>query len=710
MGRDLTPKGPIEKYTDTFVNGASLAAGSGASGAIMTVFGTGMATSSAAATTSTLPTTLGGATVQVKDSAGTTQTCPLFYASPTQINLLIPSGVAAGPATFTIQTSGGSSAWTNVAIGTVAPGLFTANASGVGVGAITGVRVDASGQQTAVGIFSYDSNVEAVRGRSHQPRRRHRFGLPFALRHGNPRLQFARRNLGDHRRRQRAGVGRGRAIAIRGTGPGEYRTAAAFARGEGHEQPRDDGGRHGRQLGHGEHPMKSACARLGFFWLVLCAAASAQTGAITTVAGNLKVIATGDGGQATSAGMSTSGIAVDSSGNFYIADGYNNRVRKVSSTGTVTTVAGNGTRGFSGDGQAATAAELNFPVAVAVDASGNLFIADLYNNRIRKVSAGGTITTVAGNGAVNSQSGQGTYSGDNGPAISAGLNLPYGVAVDGSGNLFIADLYNNRVRKVNTAGTITTVAGNGQQGFSGDGAQATAASLAQPYGIAVDPSGNLFIADYGNDRVRKVSSTGVITTIAGNGNPAFSGDGGQAAAAQLNYPKGLAADASGNLCIADFSSSRIRKIATTGIITTIAGNGNFGFSGDGGPATAAELEFPLGVAVDASGNLFIADTNSVVRKVAASGSAGAPAPAIASGGIAPIASKVSTISAGEWVSIYGANLASGVATWTGNFPTTLGGSSVTVDGKPAYLWYVSPSQINLQVPDDSATGPVHGRR
>ena len=452
--------------------------------------------------------------------------------------------------------------------------------------------------------------------------------------------------------------------------------------------------------------MKSACARLGFFWLVLCAAASAQTGAITTVAGNLKVIATGDGGQATSAGMSTSGIAVDSSGNFYIADGYNNRVRKVSSTGTVTTVAGNGTRGFSGDGQAATAAELNFPVAVAVDASGNLFIADLYNNRIRKVSAGGTITTVAGNGAVNSQSGQGTYSGDNGPAISAGLNLPYGVAVDGSGNLFIADLYNNRVRKVNTAGTITTVAGNGQQGFSGDGAQATAASLAQPYGIAVDPSGNLFIADYGNDRVRKVSSTGVITTIAGNGNPAFSGDGGQAAAAQLNYPKGLAADASGNLCIADFSSSRIRKIATTGIITTIAGNGNFGFSGDGGPATAAELEFPLGVAVDASGNLFIADTNSVVRKVAASGLAGTPAPAIASGGIAPIASKVSTISAGEWVSIYGANLASGVATWTGNFPTTLGGSSVTVDGKPAYLWYVSPSQINLQVPDDSATGPV----
>ncbi|MGA2119431.1 MAG: hypothetical protein ABSH56_32365 [Bryobacteraceae bacterium] len=188
---------------------------------------------------------------------------------------------------------------------------------------------------------------------------------------------------------------------------------------------------------------------------------------------------------------------------------------------------------------------MNFAVAVALGAAGNLFIADLYNNRIRKIWTSGTITTVAGNGAQNSQSGQGTYSGDNGPATSAGLNIPYGAAVDTSGNLLIADLYNNRVRKVSSSGTITTVAGNGQQNFSGDGGPATSAITGQPYGLAVDAVGNLFVADFGNDRVRKVSSSGVITTIAGNGNPGFSGDGGTAASAQLNYPKGLAVDAPG---------------------------------------------------------------------------------------------------------------------------------------------------------------------
>jgi uncharacterized protein (TIGR03437 family) len=404
--------------------------------------------------------------------------------------------------------------------------------------------------------------------------------------------------------------------------------------------------------------------------------------------------------------MSTAGVAVDAAGNIFIADGYNNRVRKVSASGTITTVAGNGSRGFSGDGQAATAAELNFPTAVAVDAGGNLFIADLYNNRIRKVSGSGIITTVAGNGAQNSQSGQGTYSGDNGPAASAGLNMPYGVAVDASGNLFIADLYNNRVRKVSPSGTITTVAGNGNQGFSGDNGPATAASLAQPYGIAVDTSGNLFIADFGNDRVRKVSASGTITTAAGNGNQGFSGDGGPAISSELNYPKGITVDTLGNLFIADFGNNVIRKVSASGVITTVAGNGNFGCTGDGGPATSAELDFPLGVAVDASGNLFIADTNSVIRKVSASTSTSSTTPSIATGGIVPVDSTVPTIQPGEWVSIYGTNLAGGIATWNGNFPTTLGGTSVTIDGRAAYLWYVSPSQINLQAPDDAATGTV----
>jgi len=362
--------------------------------------------------------------------------------------------------------------------------------------------------------------------------------------------------------------------------------------------------------------------------LAFCSQASAQSGAITTVAGKGTVLASGDGGPATAAGMSTTGgVAVDASGNIFIADGYNNRVRKVSA-GVITTVAGNGTKGFSGDGGPATAASLNFPVAVAVDAAGNLFIADLYNNRIREVSAAGIITTVAGNGASNAQSGQGAFSGDGGPATSAGLNGPFGVAVDAAGDLFISDLYNNRVRKVSASGTITTVAGNGTQGFTGDGGPATAAQIAQPYGIAVDGSGNLFFADFGNTRVRKVSASGTITTVAGNGTPGFTGDGKTGTAAELNYPKGIALDASGNLFIADSANSLIRKLSASGIMTTVAGTGDFGYTGDGGPATSAKLYFPRGVAVDAAGNVFIADLNSVIREVSASGSTttGTPPP------------------------------------------------------------------------------------
>jgi uncharacterized protein (TIGR03437 family) len=444
--------------------------------------------------------------------------------------------------------------------------------------------------------------------------------------------------------------------------------------------------------------------RLAFFLLTFCSLANGQI--ITTYAGNGTVLSSGDGGAAPSAGTNTAGVAVDASGNLFIADGYNNRVRKVSTSGIITTVAGNGTQGFSGDGGAATAASLGFPVAVAVDAAGNLFIADLYNNRVRKVSTNGVITTVAGNGTKNVQSGLGSYSGDNGPATAAGLNYPYGVAVDASGNLFIADLYNNRVRKVSTSGVITTIAGNGQAGFAGDGGPAASAQLDEPFGIAVDAAGNLFITDYGNDRVRRISASGTITTVAGNATPGYTNDGGLATAAQLNYPKGIAIDSSGNLFIADFSNSVVRKISASGTITTVAGNGSFGYTGDGGPATSAELDFPPGVAVDASGNLFIADTRSVIRKVSVSGATTLPTPSIMSGGIVPVSSTVTTIQSGEWVSIYGTNLAGGIATWSGNFPTSLGGTNVTVDGKAAYLWYVSPTQINLQAPDDTATGSV----
>jgi N-acetylneuraminic acid mutarotase len=338
-------------------------------------------------------------------------------------------------------------------------------------------------------------------------------------------------------------------------------------------------------------------------------------GHIASQAGNGVLGYSGDGGPAASAEFSSpTGVAVDSSGNLYIVDADNNRIRKVTaSTGIITTVAGNGTAGYSGDGGAATSAELDTPFGVAVDASGNLYIVDVNNDRIRKVTAStGIITTVAGNGTWG-------YSGDGGTATSAELFSPFGVAVDASGNLYIADSGNNRIRKVTAStGIITTVAGNGTGGYTGDSGVATGAELNSPYGVAVDASGNIYIVDSGNNRIRKVTaSTGVITTMAGNGTAGYSGDSGAGTSAELNSPFGVAVDASGNLYIADTYNLVIRKVtASTGIITTVAGNGTAGSSGDGGAATSAELSYPTAVEVDSPGNVYIADyNNNKVRTV-----------------------------------------------------------------------------------------------
>jgi uncharacterized repeat protein (TIGR01451 family) len=314
-----------------------------------------------------------------------------------------------------------------------------------------------------------------------------------------------------------------------------------------------------------------------------------------------------NGSAATSIAISNIyGTAVDGSGNVYVPSFHENRVYKVATNGTVTTVAGNGTSGYSGDGGAATSAQLNEPMGLAIDASGNLYIADYGNSSIRKVS-GGVITTVAGNGTSG-------YSGDGGLATSAELRNPYGVALDSAGNLYIADTYNYRIRKV-SGGVITTVAGNGTIGYSGDNGAATSAELSYPFGVAVDGAGaNLYIGDSNSSRVRRVSS-GIITTFAGNGSFGFSGDGGSATSAELSYPYGVAVDASGNVYIADIGNERIRKVSS-GVITTVAGNGTYGFSGDGGSATSATLGEPLGVAVDSLGNFYIADTfNDRIRKV-----------------------------------------------------------------------------------------------
>ena len=317
---------------------------------------------------------------------------------------------------------------------------------------------------------------------------------------------------------------------------------------------------------------------------------------IETVAGNGTSGYRGDGSAAVAARLNEPvGVALDGSGNLYIADTINNRIRKVDAAGVITTVAGNGTPGYGGDGGAAVAAQLRYPQGVALDGSGNLYIADSSNSRIRKVDTAGVITTVAGDGT------QG-YGGDGGTAVAAQLNQPFGVALDGSGNLYIADTINNRIRKVDAAGVITTVA----------------AQLGGPAGVALDGAGNLYIAEWNNHRIRKVDAAGVITTVAGDGTRGYSGDGGAAVAAQLHTPVGVALDGSGNLYIADRFNSHIRKVDTAGVITTVAGNGTSGYGGDGGPATAAQLSVPRGVALDGAGNLYIADRfNHRIRRVSA---------------------------------------------------------------------------------------------
>ena len=424
-------------------------------------------------------------------------------------------------------------------------------------------------------------------------------------------------------------------------------------------------------------------------------------GVIAVVAGRAPAPGIGDNGPATSAALSSNafGLAVDSAGNVYIGDAGNNRTRKVSN-GVITTVAGNGTQGFSGDNGPAIAAELSVPNAVAADSAGNLFVSDYGNNRIRDVS-NGVITTLAGDGIETG------VLGDNGPATSASLAHPTGVAVDASGNVFIADTAYDRIRKV-SRGVITTVAGNGTPGFGGDNGPATSAQLNIPLqgGVAVDSAGNLYIADYGNDRIREVSN-GVINTVAGNGtccNPAALGvgDNGPATSATL-IAASVALDSTGNLYIADSGNGRIRRVSN-GIITTIAGGGSsFVLNG---AATSSQIA-PLGVAVDSAGNVYFVESNaygdepSIVRLLTPNA-----APAIAQGGIVPVYSPVPIIQPGSWVSIYGTGLANGSYLWNGDFPTLLGGTSVTIDNKPAYLWVVTPNQINLQVPNDAAAGVV----
>ncbi len=333
-------------------------------------------------------------------------------------------------------------------------------------------------------------------------------------------------------------------------------------------------------------------------------------GLITTFAGNGRPGYSGDGGPAAMASLRTpNGVAVDLAGRVYIADTDNERIRRVDVDGTITTVAGTGVRGFSGDGAAATSAELHAPSGVAVDDSGVLYIADTNNNRIRSVGPDGIIHTIAGNGVSG-------YSGDGGPAVEASISTPYGVGPGPDGSVLIAEFGNNVVRQVLTDGIITTLAGSATAGFGGDGGDPKIASLNGPTDVHVDSLGNIFITDFGNQRVRVIDSqTGLISTVSGNGQSACSGDSGPAVRAQLMYPAGLANEAD-VIYIADAGDCRVRRVGHDGTITTLAGTGVNGYAGDHGLATAALLSAPSDIAVSADGRAFIADSgNARIRVV-----------------------------------------------------------------------------------------------
>jgi sugar lactone lactonase YvrE len=338
---------------------------------------------------------------------------------------------------------------------------------------------------------------------------------------------------------------------------------------------------------------------------IFCSVLTLHTQIVTTTAGGFF----GDGGAATSAGLDYPRFIVeDQAGNIYFTDSYNNRIRKINSAGKISTFAGTGIGGFSGDGGLARNAMLFAPIGLAFDPAGNMIVADDGNNRIRKIDTAGVISTIAGTG-------QAGFSGDGGPAIAAQMNAPWGLVLDTAGNIYFSDILNERIRKIDGAGIITTVAGNGTEGYNGDGIPATLAELDLPRDLAVDAVGNVFIADTMNHRVRVVSVLGVINTFAGNGIQGYTGDGGPATSAEIGNPRGVLVHGN-SLLIANGGHATIRIVNfTTGIIQTFAGS-DIGYDGDGNPPLLTEFDGPTGLLFTSTGSLLVGDQgNARIREV-----------------------------------------------------------------------------------------------
>lgn len=331
---------------------------------------------------------------------------------------------------------------------------------------------------------------------------------------------------------------------------------------------------------------------------------------ITTAVGTGSAAFSGDGGLATAAALHTPhGITFDAAGNLYICDVNNNRIRKVTPAGIISTIAGTGVAGDTPDGALATATKVSQPFDVVVDAAGNIYYCDQNNHKVKKISTSGIVNTIAGTGTIG-------FTGDGGPATSARLNTPTGLVFDVAGNLYFADQYNHRIRKISPAGIITTVAGTGSAAYGGDGGPATAASLSFPNFLSLDNSGNVLITDNGNHRIRRLTPGGIITTIVGNGVSTFAGDGGQATNASIYYPGEAMMDAAGNIYVSDNINNRIRLVNTSGFISTFCGTGAGTFCGDGGPAISACINGPVDIAIDGAGSLHISDlANNRIRKI-----------------------------------------------------------------------------------------------